>query len=378
MTTARRTGPLPYALAALAAGCGSSLGTPPCDGGSCGSQTSTKATVQYDIERRIDLLFVVDDTPAIAPYADRIAAAFAAMAANLQSVPLPMSLHVGFVRAGSCDTSTRGGACGVAASAPFVAMVPCNTITNASGTFVDTVACLGALGAADCGPIQPLAVAAQTLDPANASWAGFLRPDAVLDVVIVAASDDASGTPAALAPVADLARQLRAVKTDPSAMMVTVIGPGNCAATGDVHAPRLDEVVNDFGSNGLYMDLCSDPLSAAVNRLAEILNSGLPPPCLTNVRDTDPASPGLQPRCTLVERGVVAATGAAFEQVIPSCDDGPPPCWQNPAPGMCDGAPGWYLNLAGLWDQCFDGPISVDVECLGCADPNDPACAIQP
>src|SRR5204863_9808110 len=110
-------------------------------------------------------------------------------------------LHVGFVRAGSCDTTARARACGVSAPASFVALQPCNTVANASGTFVDTFTCLGALGASDCAPNEPLAAALRTLDRSNNTWSGFLRPDAFLNVVIVAATDDASGSASAPTPV---------------------------------------------------------------------------------------------------------------------------------------------------------------------------------
>src|SRR5204863_4315294 len=143
MTTARGIDPVFAALAAVAAGCGGgSLGTPPCQDGSCGTQVSVKATAPYPAAARLDMLFVVDDTPAIAPYADRLANGFADMAATLQQAILPLSLHVGFVRAGSCDTTARARACGVSAPASFVALQPCNTVANASGTFVDTFTCL--------------------------------------------------------------------------------------------------------------------------------------------------------------------------------------------------------------------------------------------
>jgi hypothetical protein len=96
---------------------------------------------------------------------------------------------------------------------------PCNAVTNASGAFVDTVACLGAFGAGDCTPNQPLAAAVQALDPTNAAWDGFLRPDAALVVVIIAATDDASGPASAPTPVSDVVDRLKAVKPDPSQVL---------------------------------------------------------------------------------------------------------------------------------------------------------------
>jgi len=104
-----RTGALAVCL--LVAGCGDGAAPLLCDGGRCGTQTSWRKTYQQTINRKVDLLFVVDDTAAMAPHRDALAAGFTAMAPRLRDVTAPTSLHVGFIRAGSCDTSTRGGAC---------------------------------------------------------------------------------------------------------------------------------------------------------------------------------------------------------------------------------------------------------------------------
>ena len=104
------------AVAALAASCDGAL-PGPCEDGSCGQQASWRKTFQSIVSRKVDVLFVVDDTPAMAPYAGALPAGFADMAAALEGLPQtgPTSLHVGVVRAGRCDQSTRGAACGIGA-----------------------------------------------------------------------------------------------------------------------------------------------------------------------------------------------------------------------------------------------------------------------
>jgi hypothetical protein len=376
MTSARRHRSLLCALAALAAGCGGALDKPPCADGHCGGQFSTSVTSTYSVERRLDLLFVVDDTPAIAPYADQLAAGFAAIAAELQATPQPASLHVGFTRAGSCDTSTRASVCGVRAPARFVDVEPCNVVENGSLSYPGTIACLGELGAGDCAPNQPLAAALQALDPANVYWEGFLRPEAYLEVVFVAASDDASGPPGAPTPLADLVSRLRAVKTDPSAILVATIGPRDCATTGDVQAPRLAQFTNEFGANSLQVGLCSDQFPHVVDRIVQNLNIAYAPPCLTNVRDTDVARPGVQADCTVIARTSNLSAGQTIEQPVPSCDTGQSPCW-NIQTGFCGAAgTGWAFYVDTPLDECLPGDTELVVECLSCADPNDPACAL--
>ena len=153
MTTAKGVTRSLLALAALAAGCGDSLAPVLCDdGGACATQVSVRGTFQASYSRKVDLLFVVDDTPAIAPHLDAVATGIASMAPALTDSQEPYSLHVGFVRAGGCDTSTRGAVCGVNAPDHFLTSEWCNTITNQTGAFADTFTCLGDFGAANCGP----------------------------------------------------------------------------------------------------------------------------------------------------------------------------------------------------------------------------------
>ena len=378
MTTARRTGRLFAALAALAAGCGGSLGTPRCQDGSCGTQVTTKKTFQANIDIRLDLLFVVDDTPAIAPYGATLPAGLADIASALSGTTAPDSLHVGFIRAGSCDASTRGGACGVTATEQFLRAEWCRTLTNTARGFVDTFSCLGDFGATDCGPSQPLAAALQLLaSPPRAGWEGFLRPDAYLMIVVVAAEDDASGTPGSPTAVRDIAAAFKALKADPSQVLVSTIRPDPCP--GGVPTPRLEQFANEFGANGLSISLCDVTLANAVQRVTERIAIDLAPPCLASVRDTDPQTPGLQAECSVtnVSRH---PDGSMTKSSLPSCDAGAPPCWRM-VPSGCptgDGAhPGTVFSIYEAADWCEEAGLNVTIGCLSCADPNDPACAPQ-
>src|SRR5437763_15904688 len=172
MTTVKRVTRSFLTLALLAAGCEGSLPAP-CEDGSCGRQAWSQGTFQVDIDRRVDVLFVVDDTAAMAPHAGALATGMADMGRRLREADPRISLHVGVVRAGTCDASTRGAACGVAAPEQFLRSEWCDTITNynAATDFGDAVACLADLGAGNCGPAQPVAAAVQALAGApRAGW----------------------------------------------------------------------------------------------------------------------------------------------------------------------------------------------------------------
>jgi len=365
MTTARRTTSLLLALAAGGGGCGESLATPPCEGEGCQTQVSWRKTYQYTVNAKLDVLFVVDDTPAISPYEAVMAAGLADIRRTLGALPQPASLHVGFVRAGACTSGTRGAACGIAAPEQFLRAEWCETTTNFSGTFADAFGCLGDLGAANCGPSRPLAAAAQALaTPPPAGWEGFLRPEAYLLVVVIAAGDDASTVPAS-----DVAAFIRGLKGDPSQTLASAIVPVACAAS---LPQRLFDFVAPFGANGLFVDLCDGQLAPALLNVSRRIQAFIDPACAHNVRDTDPVMPGLQPSCELVDH-VLSASGQRVDSLLPSCEASAAPCWRLVPDASC--GDGYVIDVERGPDWCAEAGENVTVECLGCAAANDPACA---
>jgi hypothetical protein len=362
-------------LTALVAGCDRAV--PTCAAEQCSSQVSWTHSFQTAVNRKVDFLFVVDDTAAMAPHIDALATGFAATAQRLLDGDPQISLHAGFVRAGTCDSSTRGAACSVAASEQFLRSEWCGTVTNAGANgFAGAFSCLGDLGASDCGPAQPLAAAVQALaTPARPGWEGFLREDADLMVVIVTAADDASGPAGSPAPISSIAGTLKALKADPSQVLVSVVGPVDCAPD-EVPAPRLTELANEFGANGLYLGLCSGQIPAALDRLLNFARSSLEPICLRIVRDTDLNTPGLQPSCTFQDR-MLAPDGTWTSTPLPSCDAAGPPCWRLvPSNGSYCG--GYILDVQRGADWCDEAGQNFTMECLACANANDPACVPPP
>jgi len=364
-------------LVALAAGCDGAL-PGVCEDGSCGVQVSARRIVQTSVNRRLDLLFVVDDTSAMTGHTGAVATGMAEMARSLRDAEPEISLHIGVVRAGTCDATTRGAACGVAAPEQFLRSEWCNAVTNFNygGGLDDALACLADLGTTDCGPAQPLAAAVQALvEPPRPGWEGFLRKDAYLFVVFITATDDASGPPGAPLPVHPFVTALKALKPDSGQILVASIGPGNCAA-GEVPGPRLIEFVNEFGANGLALGLCSDHLAVVLDRIVYTNYEGLAPPCFKYVRDTDLDTPGVQARCT-VEHAELAPDHSIVRAPIFSCDESAPPCWYlvPSTGGICTG---YLFSIVQTADWCDAAASNNTVECLACADANDPACAPQP
>jgi hypothetical protein len=353
------------------AGCGPSLGAGGCGELPCGSERVRSWTTQTTFQGELDVLFVLDDTPAIAPHLETLRASLPLFARTFERIPRGTpSLHVRFVPAAlpdaGCDApGSRAAACGLDGESLQTDL--CGARPNVSGSLADAFACLGELGATACGPARPL----EAMRRALADGAAFLRDDAYLVVMIVAGADDASTTGGAPAPIEGYVDSLRALKPDPTnQILVSIIGPdgdGDGCASGDpgAAAPRLSAFVRAFGRTGLFQTLCSADWSAALAPVVEETTTSTEPTCLAGLQDLDPAEAGLQADC-VVEDGLAP-------RPIPRCDDGPPPCWRMEASPVCPG--GWHVTIDRGADWCPLAPTRTTYTCLGCLRPNDPACA---
>lgn len=310
-------------LAATATACQGSLPQGACVGGACGSQTTITRRVQQSVNRKLDIVFVIDDTDAVAPWQDNLRAGYPAMARALENVePSMPNLHVGFVRASGCAPQTRAADCGIAAPESFIRHEWCASISNFSGDLAQTFGCLADFGTGACAPAQPFQALRDVLaQPPPPGWQGFLRPDAYLMIVVVAGRDDASD-----ASVADLVAFVRGMKQDPaSQIMVSVIGPGG-DCTAESPPPRLTELVQSFGANGVITGLCDHP-TAVIGHLLRPIQGVIQPACISGVLDVDPSAPGLQADCTF-EDTVTGRDGARVTTALPACDAAEPPCWR--------------------------------------------------
>lgn len=182
----------------------------------------------------LDLVFVIDDGPAMAGWQAKLAAQLPLFIETVQSLPKPIGLHVGVVSSDlGVGAATNVGIPGCTAtgdtgnlrsqpegmctdttldpSATFIsALEPSATFLSqfASArnfTAVDDASesgaakvfqCIAQLGNGGCGFGQPLAALARALgadgQPPPPENAGFLRPDAYLAIVFISSQDDCS------------------------------------------------------------------------------------------------------------------------------------------------------------------------------------------
>ena len=167
--------------------------------------------VPAELNRNVDILFVVDNSGSMAAEQASVRANFQRFMDVLEAIEggLP-SVHIGVVSsdvgvghdlAGACNPMGDDGRLRTGkTSCPMVMgryisdeEAAGGRQRNYSGSLADAFSCMADLGTAGCGLEQHLEAVRLALDPqANPQNAGFLRPDAYLAVVFLADEDDCS------------------------------------------------------------------------------------------------------------------------------------------------------------------------------------------
>lgn len=264
---------------------------------------------------KLDVLFVVDDTIAMAPYQQRIAELPALVESLLvdggRDVRIAVTTNDGVLRTAPGMTD------------PFVSVAndyDLSRITNYEGSFQDTFAALLDVGAEGTGAAVPLAAAASALDGSDT---GFVRKDAPLGIVFVTATDDGS-----LYPPGDYETFFKSLKADPSLVFVTGIA-------GE-QTPRIDEMFAMFINRNVRVSLDDADYSRAVGVLAQLIRSTLGQPYLY-ASDVDPDAPGPQYDCTFT------AVYNGSQHVLPPCsNDRDQFCWSL-HPDVNSGSPDYVV-----------------------------------
>jgi hypothetical protein len=391
------------ALVIVAGGCTGAIlpAEPSCGDAGCGwapvVTTSFERGAAMSGSGPIDVLFVIDDSPAMAGVVGGLAAQYSTFAQAFQSLPVGVPpLHAAFISATvpSSDCAPpglRSAICGLTPPDQFLSAQYCGADQNTTGTLEDTFACLGNFGAQGCGTPQPLEAARRALggDPSGGALFGptpFVNPAARLLIVFVTGQDDASTQNGALVPVENYLSFFGGLTVSPNNnLLISVIGPEGCPAGGPVAAvptPRLDQLAAAVGGNGATLPICDASLTAALAPAVEALGVLLVPPCLAGIKDTDLSTPGVQPDCT-VEDTIIQSDGSQTTTTSSFCDPVAPvpPCLSFLAaddPSNRCSPQGQALVVvrppvpAGA---CWPYATRDRVTCATCADPGDPACA---
>jgi hypothetical protein len=284
-------------------------------------------TLEYpdNAPTKVDVLFVIDSSPAMATYETQLRQTLQTVAelAADRLTGMRADLHVGVLTTdlgdgtsvtddrvampGSCHGLGNGGALRRHALVDGAYLIdrytPSTNASNYQGDLVSTLAAMTDVGDAGCDRIQPLEAIRLALDN-NPHNAGFLRADAKLAIVVLAAQDDASpGDPATYRAF------VQSLKEDEDDAMIAVAAPDSSARLATFANGRIASLTSEGVIDFIFNNACV-PDESGSRQLV----------CL------DP-SVGAQPICATWDDG-----GS-----YPECSDGvATPCWRaSEAQGQC-------------------------------------------
>jgi hypothetical protein len=277
-----------------------------------------KKDIPMSINRQIDVLFVIDNSPGMAQYATGLAPNFHRFVDTLRSTPTGMpDLHVGVVTTdlGGANCTTNDEARFRTVAGMFNTFLAdsisqdATRLRNYTGELGDIFVRLADVGTAGCAETQPLAAARRAFEHA----AGFVRDDSFVVIFIISsrdAPDDAS-------TIESYERFFKSLRTDPSKVMVGAV-LGDTSPTS-----RLAQFLDRFPNRSTRASLASADWSTVFQNLGLLIKTSLGSPCIEGpLLDISPA-PGDQLACE------VWYELPAFSKKVPSCDSTSlGPCWQ--------------------------------------------------
>jgi len=312
----------------------------------------------------MDLLLIVDDSPAAEGLRATWAPLWPALAAQLEDPTSSLSLHVLASSATGCGQPSPCSDDGTG----YLSSTVCGSARNFQGSLADGFGCLAAAPLTTCADARPLEQLYRFAALPVLRNAGFLRDGAAFAVLILAASDDASEvmTDAIIRALAD-------VRPYFGLDAVVAIGPGNCSGEAMATAPRLAAAMDQL--DGRYIAQCSPSwMTDALASLSLPRRTGTVS-CLGPLRDADPARPGLQPLVRVFDTST-SQDDTSRSGELSSCADSPPPCWNWEVLPVCPSPQGLFsvTRPKGFCPRL----VRTVVDFATCASPDDPDCAANP
>lgn len=269
----------------------------------------------------VDLLFVIDDSPAMASERDHLIASMPTFASALTNLARPLDLHIGVTTADPVDAGKLRGASGVDGDFLVDALhIDGATERNFTGDLGAALTALADVGAAGTDSSQPLEAARLALAPgANA---GFHRDHAYAIVVVITNRDDES-----LEAITTYVTELKSRFSDPNDLVISAIYPRP--------ATRLDAFVAQFPNRNTYTPLDAPDLSVALELVGLLYKSDPGVPCMTGIL-SDPVDCAFADVVGGVERLIVPCDAAITTSS----------CWRFVAdPNDCLGASPLRLEI---------------------------------
>ncbi len=341
------------------------------------SQCEATKQIPVGLNRNLDMLFVIDSSPAMAEEqarfetnAPRFIDVMETVAGGLPAIQLGVitsDLGAGAAIVPGCTGAGDGGIM----RGGFLRDLPLPDGTrerNYTGTLRDAFTDRALGGASGCRFSQPFGAVRRALDGSNPENAGFLRDEAYLFVAFITAQDDCTALSPDLFASGDTftctsegitcgatgcepAHQSRLVedpgrfvdfltglKDDDQKIMVSgvfgdpepiaseggVLQP-SCGMAGGVSAQpgvRLDWTLGRFPNRHTFTSMCNEDWATALEIFVALLKTTLGNPCLDGNIDTtdiDPVAPGLQLECSVTDVRDLG-TDRETHTVLPRCD----------------------------------------------------------
>jgi hypothetical protein len=149
----------------------------------------------------------------------------------------------------------------------------------------------------------------------------------------------------------------------------------SCTATDGSFADpgvRVAQLVNEFGANGLGLSICDASFAPSLDRIAQLINASLQPPCITGQVANKPNTQ--DPDCTVVSH-TSDGLGGFIDKPVDACsaNGGVAPCWQLQG-GMCTGGNGQIVAVSADPTVSTSTAQNATVNCALCvAGTPDPA-----
>ncbi|HUL98523.1 MAG TPA: hypothetical protein VLU24_03645 [Mycobacterium sp.] len=300
---------------------------------------SSQDVFTASLVNKLDVLFMVDNSPSMAPVQQRLVAQFPSFMDPLKTVPTPdgsgkalPDIHVGvvssdtgpgkFASSANCHYGGDSGqlqykARGTCTKSPlhttptqqtFLSASGNQTVTNYDGDISDAFGCIAALGDTGCGFEGQLKSVRWALDPFNPPPGneGFLRDDATLAVVLITNEDDCS-----VPDDSDLADPRQTTLADP---------------LGHFWSYRCNEFGHLCNINGTPQppprDHAADHLQGCVSNEAQTPTQTAPSGLLTKVGDEVAFLKGLKSDPSRIVVAAITGLPTDYTVVMKQGDDG--------------------------------------------------------
>lgn len=254
------------------------------------------------INRQFDLLLVVDNTPAMAPYTTALRANLRRFAEDVRT----FDLHLGVITADPADDARLRETSGLTGNFIYDAIgtTPGTRVRNYEGDLAAVLERLGDPGTGGASS-SPLAAAKRFFERDTT----FRRDAAYTAIVFITANDLPDE------PIGDYVTAFKSLHTDPSKVVVGgVIGPGD----------RLGAFLDQFPNRSARARIADEDWSAVSAIFGRLVKYPLGLPCIEGpLFDGDPAAPGTQHVCN----AWVDYPGG--QELMKSCAKGPDSeCWR--------------------------------------------------